>query len=47
MFLHRNFWCSFPFIDNLCMIYKNTSIFLGIYIILFGLQFPSDDTLKY
>ncbi len=38
---------SFPFIDNSCMIYKSTSIFLGPYIIMFGLHFPFDDTLKY
>ncbi len=41
------FYVSFPFIDNLCMIYKSASIFLGLYIIMFGLHFPFDDTLKY
>jgi hypothetical protein len=38
---------SFPFIDNSCMIYKSTFVFLGPYIIMFGLHFPFDDTLKY
>ncbi len=38
---------SFPFIDNLCVVYKSTFIFLGPYIIMFGLHFPFDDTLKY
>jgi hypothetical protein len=28
----ENFDVSFPFIDNLCMIYKSTSIFLRMYI---------------
>ncbi len=43
----EKFDVSFPFINNLCMIYKSTSIFFGLYIILFGLHFPFDDTLKY
>jgi hypothetical protein len=45
-FLEKNY-VSFPFINKLCMIYKSTSIFLGPYIMMFGLHFPFDDTLKY
>jgi hypothetical protein len=37
---------SFPFIDSLCTIYKSTSIFLGPYIIMFGLHFPFHDMLS-